>query len=96
MQTIYDWLTVAIFAGLIVLFLQRSTGEQTPHDNLWQYLAAAVGCAVANYIGNDDNGRIAAALGETGQHFLAAGLIAGVLAYIWYVLRPFARVGGRR
>ena len=27
MQTIYDWVTVAIFAGLIVIFLQRSVGD---------------------------------------------------------------------
>ena len=96
MQTIYDWLTVAIFAGLIVLFLQRSTDEHGPHDSLWQYLAAAVGCAVADYVGNDYEGRIAEMLGKTGQHLLAAALVVGVLAYVWYVFRPFGRIGERR
>ena len=39
METIYDWVTVAIFAGLIVLFLTRSTAEEQPreHDSLLLY-----------------------------------------------------------
>lgn len=88
METIYDWLTVMIFAGLIVLFLQRSTGETQPRDSIWQYLAASIGCAVANYIGNDKDGSISAAIGDSGRHLLAVAVIIGVLAYIWYVLKP--------
>jgi hypothetical protein len=53
METVYDWVTLAIFAGLIVLFLQRSTGDRAEKDvSLLYYLAAGVGCAVANYFGN--------------------------------------------
>ena len=54
METVYDWVTVAIFAGLVVLFMQRSTSDQVQHENdsLWLYLGAGLGCAVANYIGN--------------------------------------------
>lgn len=89
METIYDWLTVMIFAGLIVLFLQRSTGDDQPRDSIWQYLAASLGCAVANYIGNDKDGAISAAVGDTGRHLLAVAVIIGVLAYVWYVLKPF-------
>jgi len=88
METPYDWITVAIFAGLIVLFLQRSTGEETPRDSIWHYLPPAVGCALANYIGNDSHGAIAGALGSAGHHALAAVLIGAVLAYIYYVLQP--------
>lgn len=91
METIYDWLTVMIFAGLIVLFLQRSTGEAEPQDSIWQYLAASVACAVANYVGNDKDGNISAAIGYTAHHLLAVVIIVGVLVYIYYVLKPFDR-----
>ena len=91
METVYDWLTVMIFAGLIVLFLQLSTSDGEPRDSIWQYLAASVACAVANYVGNDKSGQIAEAIGDTGRHFLAVAIIMGVLIYIYYVLKPFDR-----
>jgi hypothetical protein len=90
-ETVYDWLTVMIFAGLIVLFLQRSTGDAEPRDSIWQYLAASAACAVANYVGNDKNGAISEAIGDTGRHLLAVAIIMGVLAYVYYVLKPFER-----
>ena len=80
METIYDWVTVAIFAGLVVLFVQRSTSEEeTPaeHDSLLMYLGAGVGCAVANWVGNK------------GIHLLAIPLIAATILFILYYLRPF-------
>jgi hypothetical protein len=78
MQTIFDWLTVLTFAGLAVLYLQRSSMEE-PQDRIWHYLPPAVGCALVNYLGNEGYSVIA-----------ALGLVA-VLAYIYYVLKP--RVG---
>lgn len=78
METVYDWVTVAIFAGLIVLFLQRST-EEEPRDSMWQYLGASLGCAVSNYLGNE------------GYHYLAIPAILGTLAYIQIALKPFER-----
>jgi hypothetical protein len=80
MQTVYDWITLSIFAGLVVLFLQRSTHEE-PTDSLWSYLGAGVGCAVANYFGNE------------GNHIVAIGVIAATLAYIFMVLKPFSKGG---
>ncbi len=80
-MTVFDILTLTIFAGLIVLFLQRSVDTAEPPargDHLWQYLAAACGCAVANYAGNQ------------GYPLVAAVLIVATLAFIWYVLRPFS------
>lgn len=76
METIYDWVTVAIFAGLIIVFLQRSTAEE-PSDRIYQYVPAALGCAVANYLGNHE------------QSVWAISLIVAVGVYVWFVLKPF-------
>lgn len=80
METVYDWVTVAIFAGLVVLFVQRSTSEEQTapqHDSLLLYFGAALGCAVANYVGNK------------GLHLIAIPLIAATVLFILYYLRPF-------
>ena len=79
MESVYDWVTVAIFAGLVVLFVQRSTAEEQlrEHDSLLLYLGAALGCAVANYLGNQ------------GWHVLAIPLIVATILFILYYLRPF-------
>jgi hypothetical protein len=80
METVYDWVTVAIFAGLVVLFLQRSTAEEEQpreHDSLLLYLGAALGLAVANYLGN------------RGQDVLAGLVIVADIFFILYYLRPF-------
>lgn len=76
METVYDWITVAIFGGMVVLFLHRSTQDE-PKDSLIQYLPPAVGCALANYVGNH------------GQGPLSAGIVVAVLVYILLVLKPF-------
>lgn len=83
LETIYDWVTVAIFAGLVVLFLQRSSRDAPPRDSMMQYLAASAGCAVANYFGNE-------AVGGRGAvyHLLAVAVLAATLGYIHFVLRP--------
>lgn len=52
METIWDWLTVFVFAGLVALMLHRSSQDRPP-DRLIQYLVPAAGCAIANYIGNN-------------------------------------------
>ena len=84
MQTIYDWVTVAIFAGLIVIFLQRSVGDGEPQDSILSYLPPAIGCAVSNYFGNEglENDNVAY------QVLAAAGIVA-VLVYTFYVIKPF-------
>lgn len=78
MKTVYDWVTIAIFAGLIVIFLQRSVGlnEYEEGDSVWTYLPAAVALAVANYLGNEGYGAFA---------WLT---IIGALAYILLVIKP--------
>jgi len=77
METVYDWITVAIFGGMVVLFLHRSTQDEPPKDTIVQYLPPAVGCAAANYVGNH------------GQGPLSAVIVVGVLIYIALVLKPF-------
>ena len=77
MTTVYDWITVALFAGLIGLFLHRSDQATPPPDALWHYLIAAGGCAVVNWLGNNDHPFIA----------LAVGL--GLVTFIVRVLKPF-------
>jgi hypothetical protein len=65
----------------VVLFLQRSSQEE-PTDSLWSYLGAGVGCAVANYFGNE------------GNHIVAIAIIVATVAFIFVVLKPF-RAGGQ-
>ena len=78
MQTIYDWTTMAIFAGLVVLFLQRSMAPAEAQDGILLYLPPSIGCALANYLGNQ------------GQATLASAAILVVLGYIYFVLKPFS------
>jgi hypothetical protein len=77
LETVYDWITVAIFGGLVVLFLHRSMAEGEPQDTILHYLPPAVGCALANYVGNH------------GQGPLSALIVVAVLAYVALVLKPF-------
>lgn len=76
METVYDWATMVVFGGLVVLFLQRSV-QHDERDAIWQYLPPAVGCAAANYVGNQGYGPASALI------------LVGVLAYIAVVLKPF-------
>lgn len=75
-ETVYDWVTLALFGGLIVLFLERSAKAE-PSDHLWQYIVPAIGCAIANYAG------------DHGQEIVAVAIIVGVIAYVHVVLKPF-------
>lgn len=79
MQTIFDWVTMAIFGGLVVLFLQRSAGPEDPRDKMWHYLPPALGCATANYLGNND------------QRTIGIAIVVAVVGYIIFVLHPFGR-----
>ena len=76
METPYDWLTVAIFAGLIVVFLQRSVGDDEPVDSIWSYLPPSLGCAIANQFGNE-----ALDTDNMLYHGIAIALVTAVIAY---------------
>lgn len=75
METIYDWVTILSFAGLVTLFLQRSSLENPP-DTIWHYLPPSIGAALCNYLGNEGMDAAAIAVG-----------VASV-AYVFIVLRP--------
>lgn len=74
METVWDWLTVFGFAGLATLLLQRSS-EEEPRDKLWHYAAPAGGFALANYLGNNDLGLVAAAI------------LVAIAVYVYVVLK---------
>lgn len=78
METVYDWVTVLGFAGLVTLFLQRSSLENPP-DTIWHYLPPAIGAAVTNYFGNE------------GQDAIAIIVGAISVAYVIIVLKPKLR-----
>ena len=80
MQTVFDWATVGIFAGLVVLFLQRSVSPGPSRDSILHYIPAAIGCALANYLGNND------------QEVLAVAVLAAVVVYTFMVLKPFSHL----
>ncbi len=71
METVYDWVTVMIFAGLATRFLSKSADPHDTDDSYWHYLLPSLGCAVANWLGNHD------------YTLAAIALIAGTLAYIY-------------
>ena len=75
MQTMFDWLSLAVFAGLAVIFLQRSV-EGESMARMWTYLPPALGCALANWLGNN------------GYPPLAVLALAFSVGYIFVVLKP--------
>ena len=81
MSTIFDWVTMAIFGGLVVLFLQRSTGGAENQDPIYHYLPPAIGCAVANYLGNHE------------QETAAIAIVIAIVGYIIFVMKPFQHLG---
>ena len=79
METVYDWITIAIFGGLVVLFLHRSMAEGEPQDTIYHYLPPAIGCAVANWVGNPPQN----------QGLISFLIVLAVIIYIALVLKPF-------
>jgi hypothetical protein len=80
LETIYDWLSVAVFGVLVVLFLHRSAQDREPTDTIYHYAPPAIGCALANYVGNH------------GQGPLSIVIVVAVLIYIVLVLKPFGGI----
>lgn len=77
MNTVYDWLTVAAFGGLVVLFLHRSVDGEKGRDHAIQYVLPVLGCPAANYLGNH------------GYDLLAIAILLAIGVYVAFVLKPF-------
>lgn len=75
METVYDWLTLALFAALIVLFVQRSMDHRANVSPV-HYLVAGAGCALANYLGNEE------------MHLAGLLTLAAVIVYSQLTLDP--------
>ena len=79
MQTVFDWASVAVFAALVVIFMQRSIGPRPASDRMLNYVPPAVGCALGNYAGNEGYGVVG---------FI---ILALVVVYIIRVIKPNAK-----
>ena len=79
MKTPFDLLSLILFAGLAILYLQRSADERPDSTPLWRYAVVAAGCAASDVAGNHD-------LPWVGYAGLAATAIAALL-----MLKPFVR-----
>ena len=62
MKTPFDLISLILFAGLAILFLQRSSSSERDDVAVWRYGVAAIGCAVGDYLGNQGQIYIAIAL----------------------------------
>lgn len=80
METVYDWVSVIIFAGLIVLFVHRATSDDDDEEaeqSVVPYLIGGIGCAIGNYLGNE------------GYAAFAVLVLGVTILYTVYYLRPF-------
>lgn len=82
-ETIYDFVTIGLFAGLVILFLQRSTAPE-PQDHMYQYAPPALGCMAANWLGNQG-----VKLMSQGFHIAAVATLIASVGYVIVVLKPF-------
>ena len=79
MKTISDLVSVFLFVGIAILYLQRSASDEPDRVAIWKYAAVAIGCAVSNTLSNKG-------------HPIAGGvLFVGVAAAYLIVLKPFER-----
>jgi len=75
----YDLVSIIMFAGIAILFLQRSASRERDSVAVWKYAVAFIGCAVGDVMGNN-------VLPIPAILVLVAALVFGVV-----MLKPFAR-----
>ena len=86
MKTIFDLICLLVFGGLAVLFLQRSVETDERGDRIWHYAPPAVGCAIANFVGN--RGLDTASIG---LEVVASLILLASVGYIVHMLQPLKR-----
>ena len=77
MKSTYDVISLILFAGLAILFLQRSAAKERDEVALWKYAVAAAGCALGDILGND------------GQPIIAALIFVALIPFCLIMLQPF-------
>ncbi|ODP36500.1 XrtV sorting system accessory protein [Sphingomonas turrisvirgatae] len=75
MNTAFDWLSVALFSAVALLFLIRSAQPEL-RDRMIAYLPPALGCLIANQLGNH------------GHEIWGGVLLVLTIGYVALVLRP--------
>jgi hypothetical protein len=78
MKTIYDWLAMAFFCWIVVVYLKRSVGHVVGGDRIYHYLPPSLCCAASNYFGNH------------GSSLGAVVFLAVAVAYFLYFVRPIS------
>ena len=76
MQTLFDWLSVLLFALIALTYLQRSLIRTNYPDPVWRYIPPVAGCVTGNWLGNNGHPAFAIIL-----------LLTSVLFFI-VILRP--------
>jgi hypothetical protein len=77
MNSIYDWVSMLLFGGIVVLFLQRSMSTSRSSDKIYHYIPPALGCAAGNYLGNNDH------------RTAGAAVLILVVGYLIFYMKPF-------
>jgi hypothetical protein len=79
LKSVFDVVTLGLFAGLAILYLQRSASAEPDPVPIWKYGIAAVGCGVADYLGDHD------------QQIASILVFAAVVIFSLAMLHPFSR-----
>ena len=79
MKSPYDIVSLIMFAGIAILFLQRSASRERDPIAIWKYGVAAAGCAIGDIAGN------------AGLPIPAILIFLAALIFSVVILKPFAR-----
>ena len=77
MSSIYDVVSLIMFAGVALLFLQRSAAAEADPVPLWRYAVTAAGCATGDIMGNNH------------LPIEAVAMLAVTVAFGFAMLKPF-------